>query len=162
MGDTEKARRFPFTFGCDPRVICEECRLPCKLERMSIDCHRRVFLQGMLNCVYFIQGYCFLIDHPGCVFDNSGSHDTYWLHLLGEFFHNVNGREEDEEYLRNRAEVLKLVERQIGNKDVFLCRYLEEYYTQILASGGGLSEDMLSKLDEAYLSILRGISRKTD
>lgn len=162
MGDIKKARRFPFTFGCDPEVICEECQLPCNLEEMSIDCHRRHFLQGMLNCVYFVYGYCFLIDEPGCVFDNGGKHDTYWIQLLSEYFHNINGREEDEEFLKNRAEVDKLIAGEIERQNVFLCRYIEQYYSMVLETGGGLSEDMLSRLDEAYLSLLRGISRKTD
>ncbi len=162
MGDPKKARTFPFTFGCNPQVICEECQLPCNLDEMTVDCHRRGFLQGMVNCVYFVNGYCFLVGHPGCVFDNGGRHDTYWMQILGEFFHNVSGREEDEEFLRNREEVLKLIGREIENQDVYLCRYIEQYYTQVLGTGGGLSEDMLSKLDEAFLSLLRGISRKTD
>jgi hypothetical protein len=31
-----------------------------------------------------------------------------------------------------------------------------------MGSGGGLSEEMLSRLDEAYLALLRGITRKPD
>jgi hypothetical protein len=84
------------------------------------------------------------------------------MQLLGEYFHNVNNREEDEEYLRNHREVLKLIENEIERQDVFLCRYIEQYYAQVLETGGGLSEDMLSKLDDVYLSLLRGISRKID
>lgn len=162
MGEKYKAVRFPFTFGCHPEVICEECQLPCNLEKMEIDCHRRQFLEGMLHCIYFVHGYCFLVDQPGCVFDNGGRHDTYWLQLLGEYFHNIEGREEDEEFLRNREEVLKLIAAEIERQDVFLCRYIEQYYAQVMETGGGLSEDMLSKLDEAYLLLLRGIGRKTD
>ncbi|MBN1164286.1 MAG: hypothetical protein JXB45_06890 [Candidatus Krumholzibacteriota bacterium] len=162
MGEQSKARDYPFTYGGDPAVFCEECQLPCKLEEMSLDCHRRLFLQGMLHCSYFVYGYCFLIDIPGCVMDNGGKHDTYWLQLLNSYFHNTKGTLEDEAFLKNRAEVVRLIEDQIENNNVFLCRYLEQYYTMIMESGGGLSEEMLQKLDEAYLSLLRGISRKMD
>ncbi len=160
--DTKKAVHFPFTFGGDPEMFCEECQLPCNLEQMSIDCHRRFYLQGLLNCSYFVYGYCFLIDQQGCVFDNGGQHDTYWLQLLNDYFHNVARSEEDENFLKQKEEVIKLVMDQIERQNVFLCRYLEEYYNQIMATGGGLSEEMIEKLDEAYLSLLRGISRKTD
>ncbi|MBU8923443.1 MAG: hypothetical protein KOO63_16625 [Bacteroidales bacterium] len=162
MGDIKKARNLPFTFGCSAEVICEECQLPCNLDEMSVDCHRRMFLQGMLNCVYFVNGYCFLTEHPGCVMDNGGKHDTYWLQLLRDYFHNVDGKEENEQFLKSREEVLKLIEAEINRQDVFLCRYLEQYYAMILETGGGLSEEVLSKLDDAYLSLLRGICRKTD
>jgi len=157
-----RAIDLPFTFGGDVEAFCEECRLPCSLGEMSVDCHRRLFLQGMLHCSYFVYGYCFLVDEPGCVFDNGGRHDTYWLQLLNEYFHNVEGRREDEEFLRQREQVVRLVADQIERQDVFLCRYLEQHYTQIMETGGGLSEEMLSRLDEAYMSLLRGISRKTD
>jgi hypothetical protein len=162
MGKGSKATKLPFTFGGDTGICCEECALPCELDEMTIDCHRRLFLQGMLNCSYFVYGYCFLIDEPGCVFDNGGKHDTYWLQLLNEYFHNVSGREEDEAFLSSREEAVKLIEDQIERQNVYLCRYIEQYYTQIMETGGGLSEDMLSRLDDAYLSVLRGISRKTD
>lgn len=162
MGEGSKGRKFPFTFGGDPEVFCEECALPCNLDEMTIDCHRRLFLQGMLNCTYFVMGYCFLIDKPGCVFDNGGKHDTYWLQLLNEYFHNTSRKEEDEAFLSARAEAVKLIDAQIEQQNVYLCRYIEQYYTQVMENGGGLSEEMLSKLDDAYLSILRGISRKTD
>lgn len=158
----KKPAHFPFTFGGNPGIICEECQLPCSLEEMSIDCHRRFFLQGMINCSYFVFGYCLLVDQPGCVFDNGGLHDTYWLQLLNEFVHNISRKKEDEAFVSNRDEALKLVEDQIVNRNVYLCRYLEEYYNQILKTGGGLSEDMLARLDDAYLSLLRGISRKPD
>ncbi len=158
----KKAKHFPFTFGGDPKVFCEECQLPCNLEEMSIDCHRRFFLQGMLNCSYFVNGYCFLIDQPGCVFDNGGRHDAYWLQLLNDYFHNISRTEEDEEFLKHRQEVLELISDQMERQNVYLCRYLEEYYDQMMKTGGGLSEEMLNKLDEAYLSLLRGIIRKPD
>ena len=158
----EKAIHFPFTFGGDPEAFCAECQLPCNLDQMSLDCHRRFFLQGMINCSYFVFGRCFLIDVPGCVFDNGGRYDKYWLQLLNDYFHNVSRREEDDEFLARREEVLKLVEAQVEQQNVYFCRCLEEYYHQIMQTGGGLSEEMLDKLDEAYLDLLRGISRKTD
>jgi hypothetical protein len=154
--------RATFTFGGDPEAFCAECQLPCNLEEMSIDCHRRFFLHGMTNCSYFVYGYCFLVDQPGCVFDNGARHDEYWLHLLNEYLHNASRREEDDEFRKRQEEVLKLVASQIENHTVYLCRYLEEYYNQIMGTGGGLSEDMMSRLDEAYLSLLRGITRKPD
>ena len=158
----KKAVHFPFTFGGDPGAFCAECQLPCNLEQMNIDCHRRLFLQGMINCSYFVFGHCFLIDVPGCVFDNGGRHDKYWLQLLNDYFHNVSRTKEDENFLAQREEVLRLVSDQIERQNVYFCRYLEEYYNQIMQTGGGLSEEMLDKLDEAYLDLLRGISRKTD
>ncbi|HSG29834.1 MAG TPA: hypothetical protein VLA34_15235 [Candidatus Krumholzibacterium sp.] len=162
MGDVKKAREFPFTFGCGPEVICEECQLPCQLEKMTVDCHRREFLKGILNCVYFVHGYCYLTEIPGCVMDNGGKHDSYWLQLLRDYFHNADNREEDDEFQRNRAEIMKLIDAELARQNVYLCRYIEQYYSMVLETGGGLSEDMLSRLDEVYLSLLRGISRKTD
>jgi hypothetical protein len=160
--ERKKPVPFPFTYGGDPGLFCEECQLPCNLEEMNLDCHRRLFLQGMINCSYFVYGYCLLVDQPGCVFDNGGRHDTYWLQLLNEYVHNVGSTEENEQFMKHRGEALKLVEDQIEGQKVYLCRYLEEYYHQILKTGGGLSEEMLARLDEAYLSLLRGISRKSD
>ena len=157
-----KSKTMPFTFGGDPHLFCEECQLPCGLAEMDIDCHRRMFLQGMIHCSYFVYGYCFLIDQPGCVFDNGGRHDSYWLPLLNDYFHNISGCTEDESFHKHRSEVERLVMDQITQQNVYLCRYLEEYYHRVMETGGGLSEEMLSKLDEAYLSLLKGISRKTD
>lgn len=162
MSERSKARRFPFTFGGDPEALCEECRLPCSMERMSVDCHRRLFMAGMLHCSYFVGGYCFLVDLPGCVFDNGGRHETYWLQLLNEYIHNVDDREEDEAFEAARSQARSLVDERISSGAVCLCRYLEQYYTQIMETGGGLSEEMLSRLDDAYLSLLKGISRKSD
>ncbi len=158
----KKATQVPFAFGGAPEAFCAECKLPCNLEEMSVDCHRRFFLHGLTFCSYFVHGYCFLIDVPGCVFDNGGRHDEYWLHLLREYFHNVGGAEESGEYRKRRDEAIALIAGQIENRAVHLCRYLEEYYSVIMGTGGGLSEDMLSRLDEAYLSLLRGITRKPD
>lgn len=158
----KKIKIFPFVFGADPSVLCEECVLPCDLNEMNLDCYRRFFLQGLIRCSYFINGYCFLTEEPGCVFDNGGRHDKYWLNILNENFHNTDGRAEDEKFKKNREEVQKLTEDQLERQNVFLCRYIEDYYNRIIEIGGGLSEDMMSKLDEAYLSLLRGIKRKTD
>jgi hypothetical protein len=158
----KKATNEPFVFGGDPEAFCSECRLPCSMDEMSIDCHRRFFLHGLMNCSYLVYGYCFLVDQPGCVFDNGGRHDEYWLHLLNEYFHRAAGSDTDAEFDKRRGEVLALVDDQIRNHNVYLCRYLEEYYNQIMGTGGGLSEEMLSRLDEAYLSLLRGIGRKPD
>jgi hypothetical protein len=155
-------KTFSFTFGGDPGVFCEECPLPCKLEEMSIDCHRRFFLQGMLHCSYFVGGYCFLIEEPGCVFDNGGRHDGYWLGLLNDYYHNIERKEEDEEFLKSRDEVLRIIKDQVERQNVYLCRYIEEYYNSVMETGGGLSEEMMSALDDAYLSMLRGIIRKPD
>jgi len=157
-----KPKQFPFIFGGDAFEFCKECHLPCGLAMMNIDCNRRLFLKGMVRCSYFVNGYCFLIDEPGCVFDNGGRHDSYWLQLLNDYFHNISGAVEDETFLVHRAEVERLVAEQIENQNVYLCRYLEEYYNQIMETGGGLSEEMISQLDDAYLSLLKGISRKTD
>ena len=161
MGAGNKAIHLPFTIGGDPEAFCGECKLPCNLEEMSVDCHRRFFLHGLTNCSYFVYGYCFLIDQPGCVFDNGGRHDEYWLHLLNAYFHRTENDAEPE-FAARRAEVLRLVDAQLDGRSIYLCRYIEEYYQQIMGTGGGLSEEMQSRLDEAYLSLLRGISRKTD
>ncbi len=162
MGAKNKAIRVPFTIGGDPDACCSECKLPCSLEEMSVDCHRRFFLQGLTNCSYFAYGYCFLVDQPGCVFDNGGRHDEYWLHLLNAYFHRTAEESSDPQFDARRAEVIRLVEEQIEGRAVYLCRYIEEYYKQIMEAGGGISEEMQSRLDEAYLSLLRGISRKPD
>lgn len=157
-----RTKKLPFIFGGDPKVFCEECHLPCGLSEMNIDCYRRLFLQGMVRCSYFVYGYCFLIDQPGCVFDNGGRHDTYWLQLLNDYFHSNTGAAENDSFHAHREQVENLVLDQITRQNVFLCRYLEEYYHQVMETGGGLSEEMLSRLDEAFLSLLKGISRKTD
>jgi hypothetical protein len=160
--DKKKKTEFPFVFGVDVDYLCEQCELPCRMDSINLDCYRRFFLRGLAHCSYFVYGYCFLTEQPGCVFDNGGRHESYWLNLLNEYFHNVGSREMDEEFLSSREQVLKLVNEQIERSNVYLCRYLEEYYNRIMEIGGGLSEDMLLKLDEAYLSLLRGIARKTD
>jgi len=166
MGDNQSIKKkkteFPFVFGADIEYLCEQCELPCQLDTLNLDCYRRFFLQGLVHCSYFVYGYCFLTDQPGCVFDNGGRHESYWMNLLNDYFHNVNQREMTDDQVRGREELLKLIEDEIARSDVMLCRYLEEYYNRIMEIGGGLSEDVLSRLDQAYLSLLRGISRKTD
>ena len=161
MGRPEiKIPAAPYVYGGDREHLCRECQLPCRFDETSPDCFRRFFLQGMLQCTYLVYGYCFL-DKPGCVFDNGGEHDKYWLGLLNEYFHNVMGREEDDaEFARHRDEVSRLVEEHIDGRQVSLCRYFEEFYNRLLEDGGGLSEDMMGRFDEAYLSLLSGTSRK--
>ena len=149
-----------FVYGGDNERLCRDCQLPCQLEVTSVDCFRRFFLQGMLHCTYLVFGYCFL-DKPGCVFDNGGDHDTYWMNLLNEYFHNVMSREESDPQFVQRAEELRgLVFQQIDNRQVSLCRYFEEYYDRIMEEGGGMSEEIMEKLDEAYLALLAGTTRK--
>ncbi|NIM19498.1 MAG: hypothetical protein GTO51_03855 [Candidatus Latescibacteria bacterium] len=162
MGRPEiKVPSLPFVYGGEAEMLCRECQLPCKLDVMSIDCYRRFFLQGMLQCTYFIYGYCFLVEKPGCVFDNGGQHEDYWLRLLNDYFHNVKNVEEtDPDFARNSEELKKLVFTQIENRQVSLCRYIEETYNRVMETGGGLSEEMMEKLDEAYLALLGGTSRK--
>jgi hypothetical protein len=151
----------PFIYGAESETLCEECKLPCKLDAMSIDCFRRFFLQGMLQCTYFVYGYCFLEQQPGCVFDNGGMHDSYWMRLLNDYFHNVKGVDEtDPDFARRSEELRGLVFGHIENRQVSLCRYVEEIYNRVLEDGGGLSEEMMEKLDEAYLALLSGTSRK--
>lgn len=99
----------------------------------------------------------------GCVFDNGGEHDTYWLGLLNDYFHNVGDRKESEEdFARNVESLHKLIDEQIESRQVTLCRYFEEAYNRMMEDGGGLSQDVMDKLDEAYLSLLSGMTRKRD
>jgi hypothetical protein len=150
----------PYVYGGDKTQLCRDCQLPCRLDETAPDCHRRFFLQGMLQCTYFVYGYCFL-DRPGCVFDNGADHDQYWLNLLNDYFHNVAGREENEpDFARRREQLMQLVAEQIESRQVSLCRYFEEVYHRALENGGGLSEDVMGRLDDAYLALLAGTSRK--
>ena len=162
MGRPEiKIPQAPYVYGGDNPQLCHDCQLPCKLDETSPDCFRRFVLQGMLQCTYFVYGYCFLVDRPGCVYDNDGEHDQYWLHLLNDYFHNIAGQEENEpEFARRRAELIHLVSEQIESRQVSLCRYFEEVYNKVLEDGGGMSEDVMARLDEAYLALLSGTSRK--
>jgi hypothetical protein len=151
----------PYAYGGNKVELCRDCQLPCKLKVTSPDCFRRFSLQGMLECSYFVYGYCFLNTEPGCVFDNGGHHEDYWLNLLNDYFHNVKNREEsDPDFVKNADELKKLVSQQIQDRQVQLCRYIEEYYNRIMEEGGGLSEDIMERLDEAYLALLSGTSRK--
>jgi hypothetical protein len=163
MGRPEiKIPEAPYMYGGDKELLCRECQLPCKLDETSVDCYRRFFLQGMLECTYFVYGYCFLTTEAGCVLDNGGVHESYWLNLLNDYFHNVKNREEtDPDFIRRSEELKKLVFQQIDDRQVALCRYFEEYYNRVMEEGGGLSEEMMDKLDEAYLSLLSGTSRKS-
>lgn len=162
MGGPEiKTPPFPFVYGGEPEVLCRDCQLPCRLQQTAVDCLRRFFLQGLLQCSYFVEGYCFLIEQPGCVFDNGGIHDSYWMNLLNDYYHNVGNRSETEpDFARRSKELKRLVAEQIENRMVSLCRYLEEYYNRIMETGGGLSEEAMGKLDEAYLYLLAGTGRK--
>ena len=161
MGRPEiKVPASPYVYGGQPAGLCRDCQLPCQLDETQPDCFRRFVLQGMLQCTYFVYGYCFL-DRPGCVFDNGGDHDSYWVQVLNEYFHNVGGREEHErDFAQRREQLLKLVNEQISDRQVSLCRYLEEIYHRALEDGGGLSEDVMARLDDAYLALLAGTSRK--
>jgi len=150
----------PYVYGGDKEQLCRDCQLPCKLNETSPDCFRRFTMQGMLQCTYFVYGYCFL-DKPGCVFDNGGDHDSYWQGLLNDYFHDVANRGEgDPTFARRREELIALVQEQIKGRQVSLCRYLEEIYNRALEDGGGMSEDVMSHLDDAYLALLAGTSRK--
>ena len=161
MGRPEiKIPAAPYVYGGDPTGLCRDCQLPCQLDETQPDCFRRFFLQGMLQCTYQVYGYCFL-DRPGCVFDNGGEHDAYWVQVLGEYFHNVMQREEnDPDFARHREQLMKLVNTHIADRQVSLCRYLEEIYNRTLEDGGGPAGDVMGRLDEAYLSLLAGTSRK--
>lgn len=150
----------PFCYGGDLETLCRECRLPCRLDKTSIDCMRRFFLQSLLHCTYCMYGYCFLIDVPGCVFDNGAEHDSYWLNLLNGYFHVVAGETADDDFVRRSEELRQLVFEQIQSRGIFLCRYVEEVYNQIMETGGGMSEEMMERFDEAFLSLLSGTSRK--
>jgi len=162
MGRPEiKVPEAPYTYGGDKERLCRDCQLPCQLEVTGVDCFRRFFLQGMLQCTYFVYGYCFLVDEPGCVMDNGGKHDTYWLHLLNDYFHNIRDHEESApEFARRSSEVKRLIDEWIETRQVSLCRYVEEFYNQAMLDGGGLSEEVMEKLDDAFMALLGGTARK--
>lgn len=162
MGRPEiEVPRHPFVYGGDAESFCRECGLPCQLETTSVDCFRRFFLQGLLRCTYFVQGYCFLVDEDGCVFDNGGKHDEYWMSLLNNYYHRVTDAEsKDPHFEKNVKELKALVRQQIDDRQVSLCRYLEERYNTMLEMGGGTSEELMEGLDDAYEALLSGTSRK--
>ena len=150
-----------FVYGGDPECLCRECQLPCRLEETGIDCFRRFFLQGLLQCTYLVHGYCFLVDEPGCVFDNEGGNDAYWMNLLNQYYHNVGENEStDPDFVKRVEDLKRLIDDQIDSRQVFLCRYLEEFYNRIMETGGGMGEEMMERLDDAYMALLGGTSRK--
>ena len=73
----------------------------------------------------------------------------------GIFVHDPAGKVLFAERIRRT-----LAGEQIEDRQVSLCRYLEEIYHRALEDGGGLSEDVMSRLDDAYLALLAGTSRK--
>ena len=162
MGRPEiKVPPYPFVYGGDAEQLCRECQLPCHLDETSVDCFRRFFLQGYLQCTYFVHGYCFLQDAPGCVFDNGGQHDTYWMTALNQYFHNVKDIDlKDPDFVKHVDQLKDIIDQQIADRQVALCRYIEEFYNRILETGGGMGEEMMERLDEAYISQLAGTSRK--
>lgn len=162
MGSPEiKVPDPPFLYGGEAESLCRDCQLPCRLDETSVDCFRRFFLQGFLQCTYFVHGYCFLVEKPGCVFDNGGLHDAYWMNLLNQYFHNVRDIEsKDPDFVQRVEELKRLIDDQIESRRVSICRYLEEYYNRVMETGGGMSEEMMERLDEAYIALLGGTSRK--
>ena len=162
MGRPEiKIPELPFLYGGNAETLCRECQLPCQFDETSIECFRRFFLQGYLQCTYFVRGYCFLIEHEGCVFDNGGQHDTYWMNLLNQYFHNVTDTESrDPDFVKNVQGLNALIEETFAERKVSLCRYLEEQYNRTMETGGGLSEEMMEELDNAYIALLSGTGRK--
>jgi hypothetical protein len=150
-----------FIYGGDPEALCRECELPCRLDETGVDCLRRFFNQGLLRCTYFVRGYCFLIDKPGCVFDNGGEDDLYWSSLLNQYFHGVeNVESKDPDFVKHVRDLERLIGEQLASRRVSLCRYLEEHYQRAMETGGGLDEDTMANLDEAYLALLSGTPRK--
>jgi hypothetical protein len=81
------------------------------------------------------------------------------LNLLNEYFHVVGGAPGDD-FARRSEELKQLVFEQIQNRRISLCRYVEEIYNRIMETSGGLGEEMMERLDEAYLALLGGTSRK--
>jgi hypothetical protein len=150
-----------FVYGGEAEQLCRECQLPCKFDETSVDCFRRFFLQGYLQCTYFVYGYCFLQDAAGCVFDNGGVHDTYWMNSLNQYFHNVKDVSlRDPDFIKHVDQLKELIEQQINGCQVSLCRYVEEHYNRVMETGGGMSEEMMDRLDEAYMALLSGTNRK--
>lgn len=136
------------------------CALPCGFAACGETCHRRHFLQGLLHCSYFYKGYCFLIDVPGCAFDNGGRTEEFWLGLLRDYVYNLKSQPDDESFAKARAQSVRYLEEQIEGRNVFLCRYFEEKYNAILESGGGASEEESRALDRAYEALMSGARRK--
>ncbi len=149
-----------FICGARPADLCEVCELPCELPVCGATCHRRHFLAGLLNCSYFYRGHCFLIDVPGCAFDNGGRTEKHWLPLLNEYLHNKERSAESEDYQLARRRTEEYLNEQIEAQNVFLCRYVEEVYNLGLSSGGSRAEEELGHLEQALLKLLSGALRK--
>ena len=83
------------------------------------------------------------------------------MNLLNQYFHNVEDVEDkDPDFVKRVKELKSLISGHIESRQVSLCRYLEEIYNRIMETGGGMSEEMMEKLDEAYMALLGGTSRK--
>lgn len=149
-----------FIWGARPEDLCEICELPCGFSACGPTCHRRHFLAGLLNCSYLYRGYCFLVDVPGCAFDNRGQTETHWLPLLNSYLHNKARSAESADYRLARQRTEEYLNEQIEAQNVYLCRYLEEVYNLALASGGSLAEEDLAQLEAAILKLLSGMPRK--
>ncbi len=149
-----------FICGADPRALCEVCELPCGFEACGTTCHRRHFLAGLLNCSYLYRGCCFLVDVPGCAFDNGGRTEGHWLPLMNAYLHNRERSAESEDFRLARQRTEEYLNEQIEAQNVYLCRYVEEIYNLALASGGSLAADELEHLETALLRLLAGAARK--
>ena len=83
------------------------------------------------------------------------------MNTLNQYFHNVKDiQSKDPDFVRNVEHLKQLIDERIESRQVSLCRYIEEYYNLLMENGGGASEDLLEKLDEAYMALLSGTSRK--
>ncbi len=153
-------RHTDFIWGARPEDLCEVCELPCGFDACGATCHRRHFLAGLLNCSYLHHGHCFLVDVPGCAFDNGGQTEGHWLPLLNSYLHNKSRETESADYLKARQRSEEYLQEQIEAENVYLCRYLEEVYNLALASGGSLAEEELAHLEAAILKLLSGAPRK--
>jgi hypothetical protein len=157
---TQPPEHTDFLYGARPQDLCEVCELPCGFTACGPTCHRRHFLAGLLRCSYFYRGYCFLIDVPGCAFDNGGQTEGTWLSLLNAWLHNRERAAESEDFRLARQRTEEALNEQIEAQNVYLCRYLEEVYNQALASGGSFDAEELEQLEAALLRLLSGMPRK--
>jgi len=83
------------------------------------------------------------------------------MNLLNQYYHNVEDIElKDPDFVKHVDELNTLIDEQINNRQVYLCRYVEEIYNHAMGNGGGLGEEMMDALDEAFLALLGGTSRK--
>ncbi|MHB8079104.1 MAG: hypothetical protein ACYDIE_07605 [Candidatus Krumholzibacteriia bacterium] len=157
---TQPPRSTGFIHGARPEDLCEECELPCGFAACGVTCHRRHFLAGLLRCSYLYRGYCFLVDVPGCAFDNGGRTESQWLPLLNSWLHSRTRADESEDFRLARLRTEEYLNEQIEAQNVFLCRYLEEVYNLALSSGGSFVEEELTHLESGLLKLLSGTSRK--